>query len=115
MGAYRSFADYASTQFRAFAEDDLDGTLLVVVGEIYISNDEPFRRALIDAWERSNGVLHVDLQGITFIGSEGLHALVFALNVARERGGDLRLHSPSQRVQRVLELSGLDGVFAIDY
>ena len=115
VDAHRSsFTDYGSAEFRAFAEDDLDGSLLIVVGELDMTDAEPFRQTLCDAWEGSDGLLHVDLQGITFMGSGGLRALIFALNVARERGGDLRLRSPSERVQRVLELSGLDSVFAID-
>jgi anti-sigma B factor antagonist len=52
----------------------------------------------------------VDLSGIAFMDSSGLGALIGSLKAAREKGGDLRIVSPSTQVAMVLKLSNVDSI-----
>lgn len=58
--------------------------------------------------------LAVDLAGVTFIDSSGLSALIRMRNAAVAAGKELALRNPSPRVQRMLELTALSGVFATE-
>lgn len=50
----------------------------------------------------------LELSEVRVINSSGLSALVCALKIARQAGGDLRIASPSQQVAMALTLSNLD-------
>ena len=52
----------------------------------------------------------LDFGDVTFMDSSGLHVLLATTRRAAEVGADLRLVSVSARVQRLLELTGTDGV-----
>jgi anti-anti-sigma factor len=47
------------------------------------------------------------MTGVTFLDSSGLRVLIGAYKEAEERGGRLRLRSPSDGVVRLLEITGL--------
>lgn len=55
-----------------------------------------------------------DLALVTFMDSQGLHALLRASKALRGIGGDVRLRAPSPTVRRLLTLSGVDGRLPID-
>ena len=55
----------------------------------------------------------VDMQGVSFIDSSGLAALVSGLRSARERKGDIVLSGVQSQAQTVFRLTMLDRVFAI--
>jgi anti-anti-sigma factor len=57
--------------------------------------------------------LALDLAAVPFIDSTGLGSLVSALKAARRAEGDVRLIAPSQQVQKLLQLTTLNRVFAI--
>jgi anti-anti-sigma factor len=79
-----------------------EGTVLALRGEIDIASAH-----LLDAWldaarELDQRII-VDLEGVTFLDSSGLHALLRA----REEG-PLELRSARPIVARCLELTGVD-------
>lgn len=53
----------------------------------------------------------VDLAGVRHMNSSGLGMLIGALTTARNTGGDLRLAAVGDRVEALLEVTQLDGVF----
>ena len=55
----------------------------------------------------------VDLEGVEYMSSAGLRALVAALRECKNHSGDLRISNPSKRMADVLSLAGLDTVFSI--
>ncbi|TDQ52308.1 anti-anti-sigma factor [Actinorugispora endophytica] len=57
--------------------------------------------------------LVVDMSGVEFCDSTGLSVLLSAMERARERGGDLELAAPRSAVVKILEITGLDAVFAV--
>lgn len=63
--------------------------------------------------ERGDGPLNavVDLEGVRHMNSSGLGMLIGALTTARNTGGDLRLTGASERIQTLLRVTQLDGVF----
>lgn len=63
-----------------------------------------------------DGIHHltVDLADVDFVDSAGLAALVSAMKLAREHGGDVDLVRPrSDDAHRVFELTKFDAVFTI--
>jgi anti-sigma B factor antagonist len=55
----------------------------------------------------------VDLEGLEFIDSSGLAALMRARKHARLAGGDLLLAAPQRQVLRVLAITGLADTFSV--
>ncbi len=53
----------------------------------------------------------MDLEGLTFIDSAGIYALVQALKHVRRRGGDLALKNVTSGVHKVLDVCCLTGAF----
>jgi anti-sigma B factor antagonist len=56
----------------------------------------------------------VDLSGVTFIDSTGLGVLVTALKRTRDAGGQLTLRSPTRSTRKVLDITGLSNLVAIE-
>ena len=85
----------------------LDGRLVLEEGEV------PFR-ASIDQLARE-GRMHVvvDLEGVSYIDSAGLGAMVSRYVSLRRRGGDMKLVRPTQRSTHVLDITRLSQVFEI--
>ena len=55
----------------------------------------------------------LDLEYLTFVDSAGLEALLWMIDEASERGGQLRLVKPDPTVGKILEISRLDRRFNI--
>jgi anti-sigma B factor antagonist len=56
----------------------------------------------------------VDLSGLTFIDSSGLHVLASAANASRAAGGALICAAPSAQVRRVIDIVQLGETVAIE-
>ena len=54
-----------------------------------------------------------DLEGVTYISSAGVGALVIGMIECRDNGGDLVISSPNVHVKQVLTLLGLGEMFEI--
>ena len=55
----------------------------------------------------------VNLNGVDYIDSGGLGILVGLLVSARNRGGELKLVSPKQRIKELLRRTSLDKIFRV--
>ena len=88
-------------------------SLLTVSGRVDSSTapdlDKTFQ-ALISA---GRSRLVVDMNGVEYLSSAGLRALVSAAKSAKASGGDVCVAQPSKRVREVLELAGLTSIFAM--
>ncbi|NRD08977.1 STAS domain-containing protein [Rathayibacter agropyri] len=76
------------------------------------SSAPELRAAVCRAIDAGNLRIVVELSKVKVMDSSGLGALVCALKIARQAGGDLRLASPSEQVAMVLELSNLNRMLA---
>ena len=77
-------------------------------GELDLDTVDSLRAAL-DRIENV-GRLVLDLRGLSFIGTTGLHLLMALHAHARERGFELMLVAPPAPVDRAIRLCGLDEV-----
>jgi anti-sigma B factor antagonist len=55
----------------------------------------------------------IDLKQVKWMGSVGLGVLICCLTSVRDAGGDLRLMGVKDKVQDLLEISKLNGIFQI--
>lgn len=86
------------------SSSELGVAVLVVDGEIDVSNADAFRGHLIKAaWSTDPPAVIVDMSAVTFIDSGGVEALIDA---HRHIGGGkaIRLRKPHIRVSRVLDI-----------
>ena len=84
------------------------GTVVTVRGELDLAVAPDLERVLSD--QPGDGVLVVDLRGLSFIDASGLRVLLRANTRARRNGTQLHL-IPGARVRRLLELCALESRF----
>lgn len=88
-----------------------DGMVVALVGEMDLSTC-PVAGSLFDSIDwGSLSQLTVDLRGIEFMDSTGLHLLLGVRDAARSRGVSLALIAGSDAVRRVFKLTGTDSQF----
>ena len=85
-------------------------TVVRVVGVVDALALPRVSRALTDA-QREHGPVIVDLQGVTFMDSRGLGALLAANERSREGAAQVQIYRPSEAVRRLLAVSGVAPVF----
>lgn len=86
-------------------------TLLRVDGEVDMLTSPSLRRAIAD--HLTSDRLVIDLDGVEFLGTSGLAALVEARTATRSHQVDLWLVCSSRQVLRPLEIAGLIELFQI--
>ncbi len=57
----------------------------------------------------------VDMEGVSFLGSMGLRALVAPARAIKARGGKIVIFGPNELVEKVLKSSGVDSMIPIHY
>jgi anti-sigma B factor antagonist len=90
-----------------------DGTGVTVTGELDMSNSQILEDYLNDEIQSEQNDLFLNLAELSFIDSSGLAVLLNTRRLLQSFDRSLVLLSPSQVVRRVLEITGLDGVFEI--
>jgi anti-anti-sigma factor len=89
-----------------------DGAVVVVLhGELDLATAPEVEDAVVGR-VRDGGWVVLDLRGLEFMDSSGVRVIVAAHGLAQESGGRLTIVRavPDGPVQRVLEISGLEGV-----
>lgn len=86
--------------------------LVRLSGELDIAVQDELRTQL-NAAAAASDIVEIDLSAVTYADSTALGIFIALRNNLLERGGTLRLISPSHRVLKLLELAGLDRVFEI--
>lgn len=90
-----------------------DGVCVVrLTGVVDVANADEVRDRLLECLSRSE-VVEVDLSAITFIDSSGLGALVRLRTEAATLGKQTALLNLSPATERLLELTGLRGLFDV--
>jgi anti-anti-sigma factor len=89
-----------------------DGIIVRATGEIDLSNVDLLRRQLGTAREQATTVL-LDLSGVTFIDSTGLHLLLEASHSSVASDWGFYVVRPSRVVQRLIEVSGTADLLTI--
>lgn len=89
--------------------------VIEVFGRIDAQGDPVLQRAIESALAGGRTRLLLDLHGVEYINSAGLRTLVSVYKRVRQQGGALVLINPTENVQRLLDLVGLDSVLEVFY
>jgi len=103
---------YIAESLNIQSHPDGDATTLVVVGEVDLATASQLRDAALNALNGAAGGLHLDLTGVTFMDSTGIHVLVATRRRAELLGRAVTLEA-SRRVQRTLTLCGVAKLFPV--
>jgi anti-sigma B factor antagonist len=92
----------------AISATRLPGEAVVVrlEGELDVATC-PWVYGELDAWRGEEPELRLDLSGITFIDSQGLHLLMAVTGAPPGGGRPVALLSPSERVLHVVRVTGI--------
>ncbi len=94
-------------------EDIKQAVAIAVAGRVDSSTAPELENALKKLVETNRTQIVLDLKGVEYMSSAGLRAMVSTLKAVKRVNGDLRLASPSPRVEEVLRLAGLTSIFSI--
>ena len=89
-----------------------DAVTVVVRGEVDLATAPQLRDELLDHILGGSSLLRLDLQGVSFMDSSGLHVLIASQRRAALMGGGLVLARTSKPVDRRLEVTGAARLFA---
>jgi anti-sigma B factor antagonist len=64
--------------------------------------------------ELPEGIVTIDVAGVSFMDSSGLRVLIEAATRARDGGGDLVIVHPTAGISRLIEISGLGTQLRVD-
>jgi anti-sigma B factor antagonist len=93
--------------------DDTSAVRIRVSGELDIASVDTLRTVLNAAAAAGDGDVELDMSTTRFCDSVGLCALADARHRLHESGRPLRIIAASDRVRRVLELSGMSPLFGL--
>ncbi|NBM20338.1 anti-sigma factor antagonist [Streptomyces sp. GC420] len=85
--------------------------VLRVTGEVDVYTAPALRERVLDLAAKGHVHLIVDMNGVDFLDSTGLGALVACLKRLRGDGGSLTLALGTERILRVFRITGLTSVF----
>jgi anti-anti-sigma factor len=89
---------------------------VTVIGEIDMATASALSDRLLDVLqEQTPAVLDVDLAGVTFLDCTGISAIVAVRKAAVRAGRGMRISNPQPVVRRVLDVTGLLGVFTAPF
>ena len=86
--------------------------VISLAGELDVAG-APVLREHLAAATRSDGRVVCDLEHLTYMDSTGISVLIAARKRLDATGRDLVLVGPSERVHKVLEITGVDSYFTI--
>lgn len=94
-------------------EDHGSITVITVSGELTVDQVDTFRRSCQERFAAGIRDVVLDLEHLAFVDSAGLEVLLWVVDEASERTGQVRLVKPDSTVGKILEISRLDRRFNI--
>lgn len=98
--------------FACGAEETPEATILRPSGEVDLATISAFRDALAQAAAQGRSII-VDMSGIGYIDSTGIHALVDQAACAKESGDLVVLAAPTPTVRRVMDIVNLNAAIPV--
>jgi anti-sigma B factor antagonist len=98
--------------FEVFVNNLLGQTHVLLIGELDLAAAPLLASKLRDIDPNCN--LVIDIALLTFVDSTGVGVLVMEHKRLQAHGCKLTIYAPTPRVQRILEITGLDQVFTIE-
>ena len=90
------------------SHEESDGLHLDIEGDLDRNNAWALTAAVIRSDKSNASRVVVDIGGVAFIDAGGLRAITDAARRARKRGCDFALANPTEHVDRLLRMTGLD-------
>jgi anti-anti-sigma factor len=87
--------------------------LIVLQGRLNAVHAADVKKRIKDSVAEKRNLIILDLNGVEFMDSSGLAALVTGLKATRDAAGYLRLLGANKQVLSVLKLTRLDRVFEL--
>jgi stage II sporulation protein AA (anti-sigma F factor antagonist) len=87
--------------------------VLVIKGEVDASSAQEMGQSLKGHLAHGHHRIIVDFSEMTFISSAGIRELFHAHREADQLGGELRIAAPTDRIRRILEISGVNMLIKI--
>jgi stage II sporulation protein AA (anti-sigma F factor antagonist) len=103
-----------SDGFAVTLEHDELGVRIRILGELDIATVSELDRVIGELASDGKGRLLLDLDGVKFLDSAGLAALVRAKRSAERDGGRLTVRYSSPQVRRLFELTGMLDQFPVE-
>ena len=97
------------TRFEATTSDEADHVRVALAGDCDLAVREELTAALLAAVHRAEIVV-VDVGGLDFLDSSGVHGLITAHHAARDAGRKLFVVNPRGSVATVLDITGVAGL-----
>jgi anti-sigma B factor antagonist len=85
--------------------------LITISGRVDSNTSPELVDALNTCLDENRYNLVLDMSDVDYLSSAGLRAMVSARRACNQHGGDVRVAAPSERVEEVLSLAGLDAIF----
>ena len=117
MGMGRMRYDWESSQapqLRVEASHEGAEAIITVEGELADSTAERFIACVLEALDTKPRAVTIDAHGVTFTDSSGLAALLHAHGLAFVDHVAFRIHDPSPRLRRLVEVSGTEDLLSLD-
>lgn len=89
------------------------GPELQLIGELDLASADELERQIAMLSLDGTSQIVLDLARLDFVDSAGLRAMLAARQACEQTGCTLALRNAGERVQRVLELTGMDAVLPI--
>lgn len=103
-----------STTFEVTRAQPGGETEVAVTGELDVYTSPRLRDLLDGLSDDEARTVVFDLSGMHFVDSTGLGLLVSALTRAQDLGGSARLRAPNPATAKLLEITGLGHLFAVE-
>ncbi|MGI8713473.1 MAG: STAS domain-containing protein [Solirubrobacteraceae bacterium] len=104
----------AAEQLVIQTDRDGDELTLSLRGELDLASAPALERALQGPADGTQPRLIVDLSGLQFMDSSGLHVLLRANRASRATGVGLELRGATRQIAQLLELTGTAELFSIE-
>lgn len=87
--------------------------ILEVEGRVDTNTSTELQQAILKAFQKRPNLV-LDFQGVDYVSSAGLRAILIGQKTANAKDGSLKLVHICERVQHVLELSGFSTILTIE-
>ena len=100
----------------AFSVTSADVSSVIVLrlqGELDIHFAPRLEEEIRDHLSAGRVLIVLDLSEVSYVDSTGLGVMIGALKNLQAAGGGLALAAPTTRIVRILQVTGLDGIFCV--
>ena len=100
--------------FELSVENDNQGRIITLKGEIDIYSAPDFKGSLYDAIGEGQQDIILECSDLSYIDSMGLGIMVGALKRIKEQAHEIVIRNPKSTVRKLFKITGLDKVFIME-